>query len=170
MKWGFQKDFLKLWLQIRCLFSVVCWLVALPWSLKQQSRRARRFWEQAMQEDPALRSFQYYAVIIAKRTVKHGQGVCVCAHINAKDFCNRRRWGKMFLPQEHLGYLHSSFLLRGATFSFQCLTWACLGTVLRGKKETKSTAWDQASIPATGQGQKPGYLWVGSAKLPKSKV
>lgn len=49
MRWGFQKDFLKLWLQTRCLFSVVCWLVALPWSLKQQSRRAWRFWEQAMQ-------------------------------------------------------------------------------------------------------------------------
>lgn len=49
MKWDFQKDFLKLWLQSRCLFSVVCWLVALPWSLKQQSRRAWFFWEQAMQ-------------------------------------------------------------------------------------------------------------------------
>lgn len=138
MKWDFQKEFLKLWLQSRCLFSVVCWLVALPWLLKQQSRRAQRFWEQAMQQDPALRSFQYYAVIIANRTVKHGQGVCVCVHINAKDFCSRRRWEKIFLPQEHLGCLQFYFRLRSATFSFQWLTWACLGTVLREKRRQRA--------------------------------
>lgn len=32
------------------------------------------------------------------------------------------------------------------------------GNSAKGKKETKSTAWDQASIPATGQGQMPGFL------------
>lgn len=44
------------------------------------------------------------------------------------------------------------------------------GNSAKGKKETKSTAWDQASIPATGQGQMPGFLWLGSAKLLKNKV
>lgn len=93
---------------------------------------------------------------------------CVCVHINAKDFCNRRRWEKMFLPQEHLGCLHFSFLLHSATFSVAHVSLS--GNSAKGKKETKSTAWDQASIPATGQGQMPGYLWGGSAKLLKSKV
>lgn len=171
MKWDFQKDFLKLWLQTRCLFSVVCWLVALPWPLKQQSRRAGRFWEQAVQQDPALRSFQYYAVIIAERTVKHGQGVCVCV---CSYKCQR------FLQQEkmreNVPATGTSWLL---TFFFsvtQCNLFFSVahvslsGNRAKGKKETKSTAWDQASIPATGQGQMPGYLWVGSAKLLKSKV
>lgn len=63
---------------------------------------------------------------------------CVCVHINAKDFCNRRRWGEMFLPQEHLGCLHFSFLLRTAAFSFQWLTWTCLGTVLREKRRQRA--------------------------------
>lgn len=72
---------------------------------------------------------------------------CVCVHINAKDFCNRRRWEKMFLPQEHLGCLHFSFLLHSATFSFQWLTWACLGTVLRETRQRAQHGTRQVFLP-----------------------
>lgn len=64
--------------------------------------------------------------------------VCVCVHINAKDFCSRRRWEKIFLPQEHLGCLQFYFRLRSATFSFQWLTWACLGKVLSEKRRQRA--------------------------------
>ena len=62
----------------------------------------------------------------------------VCAHINAKDFCNRRRWEKIFLVQVRLGGLHFSFLLHSATFSFQWPTWAWLGAVWREQRRWRA--------------------------------
>lgn len=59
--------------------------------IKQQPRCVQHFSAQAIPQDPALRSFQSYAVITARRTVKEGQGVCACERINAKDFLQQEK-------------------------------------------------------------------------------
>lgn len=85
--------------------------------------------------------------------------VCVCARTYK---C--QRFLQLEKMRENVPATSTSWLL---TFFFsvtQCNLFISVahvsltGNSVKGTKETKSTAWDQAGIPATGQGQMPGYL------------
>lgn len=123
--------------------------------IKQQPRCVQHFSVQAIPQDPALRSFQSYAVITARRTVKEGQGMCACAHINAKDFLQQEKMREN-VPATGTSSLRMFFSVTQCHLFISVARMSLWDPV--DPKEANTTARNQADIPAMGQGQMPGHL------------